>query len=287
MTIRMRHALVCMTALAGAVVSAAPAGEKAPPARKKLTYKVKQSPEFIALAEKARGLQGVYAKGTMEMKGPKDIPPERQRRTFETWTTPTAARAVTASEGRTQTIVYDGKYAYSFRKRSGSEGQGSRRKVTEERYYDHLEVASPSCDAARGYTNLGNVATFRPIPPDEEYGKKVPGLKWFQVVRAKTPPEHTFVREMDTLKFGLSTADGLIRVILAEQSRPSGPDGKVSRVQMVFLFSQVRHQAIKAGDVKLPPEAAKAEWRDRDGGEKGGKKMEPPLAVIATEKKEK
>ena len=217
------------------------------------------------------------------MKVPQEVLIEIPRGTFETWTTPTAAKAVMAVEGRTQTIVYDGKYAYSFRKRSDREGRGSRRKVTEVRYYDDLQVASPCCDAARGYTNVGNVATFRPIPPDEEFGKKVPGLKWFQVVPAKTPPEHTFIRRVGTLKLGLSTADGLVRVMLSERSMPSGPDGKVSRMQMAILFSQVRHQAVKPGDLKLPPEAAQAKWRDRDGD----KDMEPPKAVIATEKKEK
>ena len=281
-----RRLLLSLTAgalaLASALASAAPeaaAPEKPKeattrPAAKEIEYKVKQAPQFVALARKAAGLKGVHVKGyALMLRGGEEIPADRKEAKFETWTTPTLAKSRTTQGTRDGYLVYDGKHAYQYRVGS----RGRRRKVTEERFYDHLEIASVYCDASGGYTNLGNAAEFKPIPGIEEYDKKIPGLTWFEVVGGEKSAS-AFLRQFATLKFGLSPADGLVRVMYLEGKDRPARDGKPPRRhEMVIIMEHVTHKALKADDLKLPAEAAAATWRDSDTG----KEIDPPKAVIA------
>ena len=286
MTICMRHGVLCTVAAAGMALAGAPAADKAPPAtataRKKLSYKVQQAPAFVALAEKARGLRGVHATGHALMEDPSEAGAPRKV-TFQTWTTPTAARCVHVQKGETTFVVYDGRFAYKFTRRAKGAGAGGRRsRVTERNYYDTLTIASIYCDAARGYTNLGDAARFEPIGAVEDLAKDHPKLQWFQVV-PKTEPRHALMDDLDVLTLGISPDDGLVRAMRAEASTG---DKKTDRMRVTLVFDTVRHGPLKPNDLKLPAEAAGVTWEDDDAD----KEIPTPKAVIATdatEKKEK
>ena len=268
---------VAVIALASSLASAAPEKPKGPttrPAGKAIKYKVKQCPAFTALARKAAALKGVHVKGYgLMLRGDESIPADRKEMKFETWTAPTLARSRMTQGEKDRYLVYDWRHAYQYR--VGSSGR--RRKVTEEWFYDRLEIASVYCDACRGYTNLGNAAEFKPIPGIEEYDKKIPGLKWFELAGGKDSANR-FLRQFATLKFGLSAADGLVRVMYVEsKDRPAGDGKPPQRNEMVIIMEHVTHKALKADDLKFPAEAATAKWTDSDTG----KEIDPPKALIA------
>jgi hypothetical protein len=272
-----RRLLPSLTAAVIALASAAPGQPKdatTRPAGKAVKYKVKQCAAFVALARKAAGLKGVHAKGyVLMLRGAKGVPADRKETKFETWTTPTLAKSRMTQGERDAYLVYDWKHAYQHR----GGGRGWRRNVTEERFYDRLEIASVYCDASRGYTNLGNAGEFKPIGGIEEYDKKIPGLKWFEVVGDEASPSR-FLRQFVTLKFGLSAADGLVRVMYVEsKDRPAGDGKPPQRYETVIVMEHVTHKALKGDDLKFPAGAATAKWTDRDTD----KDIDPPNAVIA------
>ena len=295
MTVVRRHPLHWAGILAGAILPAAadaakaapqPDKDKAPekattkPAPKKLTHKVEQPAEFVALAEKARKLEGVYARGYVALvRGGEDTARKVPRMAFETWTTPTLAKSRMRLGSRRSCTVYDGKHVYTF----GAPDRGRRTELTGERFYQDLDLAAVYCDAAQGYANLASAAKCEPICAIEEYDKTHPGLKWFQVTGGKES-KHPFLRGFETLKYGISPADGLVRVMSFEheQTDPGDRDRAV-RYQTVMLMENVTHRTIKADELKLPPEAATAKWTDRDTG----KRIDPPKALIAPAKPQK
>lgn len=274
-------------ALASALASAGPeAAEPEKPKRAttrpagtEIKYKVKQAPQFVALAHKAAGLKGVHVKGYVRwLRGGEDMPANRKQTTFETWTTPTLCRGRMSQDNREGYIVCDGKHVYKYRVGS----RGRRKKLAKENLYNDLEAASVYYDAAQGYPYFADVAKFDAIPAIEEYDKKIPGLKWFQITGGKGPKRH-IVRELEALKFGISPADGLVRVLYIEGKPEKTLDGVARQHKAVILMEQVTHKALTADDFKLPAEAATAKWRDSDTG----KDIDPPKAVIAKPAKTK
>ena len=295
-----RRVFVFAVMTAFAVIAAAEAAtpKKAaakPAAGKEIKFKVKQADAFVALARKAAGLEGVYVKGRFEMlNAPPEMPANMRKMPFETWTSPTRAKSVTHQGGYGMWTVYDGKHVYSMR----TPRRGRRAKLTGENFYRVLEIASINFDAAQGYANLGNVVAFAPIPAVDEYDKKVPGLTWFQITGGKDK-KHPFLRQFETIKYGLSPADGLVRVMYIEgpvrvrraKVKPDGTEEEVDvpsktapqQFKAVMIADEVTHKALKADDFKLPAEAGTAKWTDTDTG----KEIDPPKALIAAKEKPK
>ena len=248
-----------------------------PAAGKAIKYKVKQPAEFVALARKASKLKGVYVKGSLRVRllGGAEKPPKKLvELKFEMWATRTLTRS-RQYRGRSRGCsVSDGKHVYKF---DPAGGGGQRRKLTADRFYQGLGVAAVYCDGAQGYANLGNAVSFKPIGALDEYAKEVPGLKWFQVTAGKES-RHPFLRKFDTVKYGFSLTDGLVRVMHFEQADRDPSDRQRGiRYETVILAEHVTPKALKADDFKLPAEAATAKWTDLDTG----KAIDPPKALIA------
>ena len=222
------------------------------------SIQISQPPEFTKLAAKAGKLKGAYIKGAAIITGGEEgqLPPELRRIDFEIWAQPPAAK-LTFPPPFSEVRVTDGKFVYTLREEAGGKGKGRRRLLTSANYYHALELAAVICDAANGYKNLTTTVRFAPIDFQSQYAKKLGTLKWYELTPVVRPTHHLLTGTR-TVKVGIGTDDGLMRILVGEREH------KEKKSTVTVVFDTVRKDQIAASALKLPPAAAKAEWEDAD-----------------------
>ena len=264
--------------LAAGAASQTPPEPTAKPAATRPAAKIVQPREFLDLAAKARKLKSVWAQGTGRVKTtpPRDLPADQKQVNFTVWAVPPAAKVVLAI-GDGETRVSDGTFAYVLRKRPGAKAMGRRRRITPANLYHALDRAAVFCDAAAGYANLAAAVRFIADRPPARFATQFPKLRWFKLA-AETNTPHHLLAGAEWVRVGIDPADGLMRVLVASMTKGTG-DEKV-HVEVSVVYAKVVCGKAAAGDLKLPPDAAKAEWIDADTG----KGMLPPAHLIAAAK---
>ncbi len=263
MKARYRYAI--LAALAAAVlVGGSAVSQTSPPAEEPATTtrpapKIEQPASFLALAEKARKLGGVYVRGAAIAEAQKDdAPPELRRIGFEMWAQPPSAKLQVAAPVE-EVRVTDGQFVYAFWSPPGEQPRGRRRQLTPANYYHALETAAVLCDAANGYQNLAAGVKFLPIHHESKYAKGLPKLEWFRAQAATEPPHH-LVAQTKEVTVGIDPKDGLMRVLVARIER----DKKETTVACVL--EEIRRETIDAAIFRLPAAAARAQWTDAETG---------------------
>jgi hypothetical protein len=252
----------------------APPASQPTSAASRPVVKIPQPAEFVALAAKARKIKAVYVKGAAIIETGKTTtrPAKSEQVGFEIWARPPAVKLQLATPDR-EVRVGDGKFVYTMRRPPGAEAQGRRRRVTATNFYHSLEVAAVVCDAATGYANLAETVVFAPADGEPKYAKTMPNLKWFRLAPV-TKPHHHLLKGVKAVKVGISSRDGLMRVLVGRIVR----DDKEKAIAIVF--QTVRRAAVKDEDLKLPAAAAQAKWTDADTG----RPVPAPRKIIAKPK---
>ena len=278
---------VAAAVLAAALAAAADSQTTQPaaPATTQAAVKIAQPKEFLELAAKARGLEGVHIKGRGAVTGEEsELPPEYRQYTFEIWAKPPAAKTrldVPSQEVR----VCDGKHVYAYRPATADGPLGRRRKVTPANFYHAVDLAAVVLDSAAGYENLAASVKFVPTDEVAEHAKGFPGLKWFALESVAKPGSaiHHLLKGTSEVRMGISPKDGLMRVSTAKLEikveREDGRSEVVRPVSSVF-FETVRAEKIRDEEFKLPAAALEAQWTDADTG----KPIPAPKEVIAEKK---
>ncbi len=277
------YPVLAVAAAATAALLAAPGGSQTPPPIGKTRTRTSQPAGFLKLAEKARRLKAVHAKGAgyVESADPleRPLPPEKKKVDFEVWVVPPAAKTSLAT-ATGEVRVSDGHSAYTLIRKPGAPPRGRRRRITPQNFYDALDMAAVYCDAASGYANLARSVRFTPTAALPRHAKKFPALRWFQLQAVTSPPHH-LVAGTEWVKMGLDPADGLVRVIagvkVKEDRQAKGEKKPKVRVEISVVFEELVHGRVKKNDLKLPPAAAEAEWTDADTG----RPIPAPVRLIA------
>lgn len=252
-----------------------PGGAATKPVATRAAPRIKQPPELLALAAKARKLKAAHVTGSVTIEG--DLPAGQtgEKVTFNVWVEGAKARlSVNPPVGEQR--VTDGKFAYIFRRAGKARAIGVRRRMTAANTYNSLAVAAIVRDAMSGYADLANGVKFVPVPPEPDHARRFGKLKWFRL-DAVGKPVHPVLASADsrTVTMGLSPADGLARVMIGRLRK----GGKL--IFEVIHYQTVKPGPVKADDLKFTPEAADAAWSDAD---KDGNRILPPTVVIAEPK---
>lgn len=255
----MRLALVLMAAGAIAAAAFAQTATKPASAPTSAAAETKPANDFAALAAKAKTFGAIHAKGyfTVKIAAGEDRPAPKIE--IEIWTDGPAMKSIIRGPGMTEYRVSDGKTAYVYIQK-GDESAGRRKTIRPAEYYDLLSVGAALADAADGYANLAAIAKIAPAPAEDGLGKD---LAWFALQAAGGTPSK-FLTEGRTVKLAISPADGLARAVI----------GTTKDRSQVLVYETV--EKASSPDLKLPPEAAKAAWRDDDSA----KNIPAPADII-------
>ena len=220
---------------------------------------IPQPQAFVELAAKAAKIRGVHAVGRWELARP-PLEGGKARKdvfAFEVWAAPPRMRASVDSPSR-QTRVSDGQFVYTYAREPRRPVEARRRALSEANVYHAAGLGGPVLDAARGYASLVRSVRLCPMPEPAGFAKAFPKLKWFRI-EGVTMPRHHLVAGTAKVIVGISPADGLMRVMIAQLPEPEKPPTTSS-----VFFDKVTVREVKAEEMMLPNEAGTAQWMDTD-----------------------
>jgi len=263
-----------LLALPGLSQTPRAASRSAPPAGG-----VVQPEAFRRLADKARRLKGVRARGFGRVTSDRnvDLPPEMQRVGFRVWVLPPGARVSMDTPDR-ETRLSDGRHVYVLRCRPGARPEGRRRRLTEKGLYKLLAMAAVYRDAAEGYANLASAVRFVPTEAPAGEDRKGAELAWFRLEAAGRAAHH-LLAGCESVIVGIDPADGLMRTMRSVRRIQEAGEA-ARRVEVAVVFEAVTHGQVSADDLRLPAAAAEAEWTDVDTGQT----ISPPAGIIVPAK---
>ncbi|HET6428716.1 MAG TPA: hypothetical protein VM389_06025 [Phycisphaerae bacterium] len=237
---------------------------------------VPQTKAFADLAAKAARIGPIHAVGRWELA----VPAREGRKArkdvfaFEVWAAPPRMKAWVDAPSRL-TRVSDGKFVYTYAHEPGQAVEARRRALSESNVYQAAGVGGPVLDAAKGYPSLARSARFTPIEEPADCAKDFAGLKWFRLDPLTKPPHHLLVGTSKVI-VGISPADGLMRVMVADLANKEQPPD----ISSVF-FEKVEPRQIKPDEMMLPSEAANTQWVDTDNNKEP---IPAPTDLIAPKK---